>query len=256
MATNTIPLTRETADQLKSMYGKARASTSELSRFAARIRNENLNPDGNSYSGDFNRFWKANELSDVFKSLSNFTKYAGAGDVIEKFETTYPDKVKNLPDAVSTLYEISLLRNDELRLCIEDTYSRSEVTPDEKKWKKPKRAVPLINPEVRSRDISFWKKRWREPTQRSTDTRRISLIEIKIDASLFKFKKGEHAGSVSFNEVERLVEELKKATENINSSNFLVKLHADKLRETYAAKANKSADDAAKPKKKSSRKKA
>ena len=236
--TNAVPLNSDTATKLKELYSKHKVAYKELARVAASVRNQNLASDGKGFSGEFNKFWKDYELEDTFKSLSNFTKYAGAGDVLSKFDTLYADHIKKLPDAVSTLYEISLLENYELRICLENTYSRTEVTADEAKWRKPKgKAKPLIHSDISSTEIRNWKKRWRSPVERISD-RKIPLLEIKVDSSLFEFRNGEPVGSVSLAEVEHLIDRLKTIIGELDNSRYSVNLNEEQIREGYNKKKN------------------
>lgn len=98
-----------------------------------------------------------------------------------------------MPTTLTALYEISQLTDDEVKLCLEDKYTRASLTSAPTGRKIPS---PRIHPEVTANEITSWKKRWRNPKPKPTEKRRLPFATIKVHGSLFDFDKttGEHGG--------------------------------------------------------------
>lgn len=189
MATNRIELNQDLKDKFDRLFGVARRSVLEQVKLASLLRNQYLDETGRKYDPAFQSFWKDYSMNDLFKSLSNFTKYAAAGDAISKVEKRFEQHFKKLPMNVAALYEVSQLSDDELELCLHDTYKRFEITSDRSKWKSNKKPKPLINPQVTAPEISNWRKNWNNPKAAVTDKRRLKLAEIYVHGSLYDFDK-------------------------------------------------------------------
>jgi hypothetical protein len=189
MATNKIELGQELKDQFEGLFGTARKSVLDQVKLASQVRNQYLDETGRKYDKAFQEFWKSYSMNELFKSLSNFTKYAAAGDAIIKVEKRYEQHFKKLPMNVAALYEVSQLSDEELELCLHDTYKRFEITSDKSKWKSNKKPKPLLNPQVTASEISTWRKNWNNPKAAATDKRRLKLAEIFVHGSLYDFDK-------------------------------------------------------------------
>ena len=189
MASNKIELGQELKNQFVGLFGTARKSVLDQVKLASLVRNQYLDDTGRKYDAAFQTFWKAYSMNDLFKSLSNFTKYAAAGDAIIKVEKRYEQHFEKLPMTVAALYEVSQLTDEELELCLHDTYKRHEITSDKSKWKSNKKPKPLINPMVKASEISNWRKNWNNPKAAATDKRRLKLAEIYVHGSLYDFDK-------------------------------------------------------------------
>ena len=202
MSNNKIPLNKELADRIGTLIGNVRKSVIELASLAAEIRNQYLDESGKKYDHTFEAFWKAYNMEGKFGTRATFTKYANIGDVIHKVQAKFEPYADRLPVTMTALYEVSQLTDEELGLCLVNTYRRSEVTADQKKWINPKnKPKPLIHPHVQAGIIAGWRKRWRNPVPPNTDKRRLSVAEAKIHNSLTTFRKdGSHNGSVGLNE--------------------------------------------------------
>ena len=211
METNKTPLNKELADQLIALNSKIRRSIIELATIAATIRNQYLDATGSKYDGEFHAFWKKFSMEQNFGSLSNFTKYANSGDAIELVKAQFEQYEKRLPTTMSALYEFSLLMPEEMELCLENTFSRTEATSDRGKWKSPKKPKALISPSTQAGAIKSWRINWRNPKAPVTDKRRLKIAEIKIHGSLYDFKGGKHTGSLSIETLAQISEALKQA---------------------------------------------
>ena len=255
METNKTPLNKELADQLIALNGKIRRSIIELATIAATIRNQYLDATGSKYDGEFHAFWKKFSMEQNFGSLSNFTKYANSGDAIELVKAQFEQYEKRLPTTVSALYEFSLLKPEEMELCFENTFTRTEVTSDRSKWQgSKKRPKPLVTPSTQAGTIKTWRMNWRNPKATPTDKRRLKIAEIKVHGSLYDFKEGAHTGSISLEQINEISEALKKAVAQFPDVIIRLDLEDEKLKTGYekrlAADIKKAESDAAGSKKK------
>lgn len=256
MSDNKIPLNKELADRISTLIGNVRKSVIELAALAADVRNQYLDASGRKYDREFEAFWKAHDMDGKFGTRATFTKYANVGDVVHKVQAQFEPYADRLPVTMTALYEISQLTNEELGLCLVDTYRRTEVTADQSKWTKSKKKPrPLIHPHVQAGVIAGWRKRWRNPIPPDTDKRRMTVAEVKIHNSLTSFRKdGSHSGSVNLDDLDAITEALRAALSGFSSELFRLDLHDEKLKDKYKkeeqkaeAKA-KALDEAAKKK--------
>lgn len=199
MATNKIELNQKLKDQFEELFGAARKSIMEQVKLASLVRNQYLDANGRKYAPEFQAFWKDYSMDGLFKSLSNFTKYASAGDAISKVEKRFEQHFNRLPMTINALYEISQLSDDQLELCLQNTYKRFEITSDRSKWKSLKKPKPLINPQATAAEISNWRKNWINPKTVATDKRRLKLAEVYVHGSLYDFdrKTAEFIGKIT-----------------------------------------------------------
>ena len=233
METNKIPLNKDLADQLIGLNNTIRKSIVELATIAAAIRNQHLDPNGKKYDSDFRTFWKNFSMERNFGSLSNFTKYANAGDAIEVVRAQFDKHVKRLPTTLSALYEFSLLNPDEMELCLDGTITRTEITSDRSKWHIPKKPRPLITPSTQAAAIKAWRTNWRNPKATPTDKRRLKIAEIKVHGSLYDFKGGAHNGSISLEQIDQISAALKEAVAKFPDVIIRLDLDDEKLKAGY-----------------------
>jgi hypothetical protein len=159
-AGNKIPLNQETATEIKQLRRNMRDDLITLIEKAHNIRMQHLKENGKGYDKEFNRWWRSEDMKDEFGQLSNFTKYAAAGEVWEKAALhSYKDR---LPLTLSGLYEVSLYTPDELKLALQNTYTRTSETATPTAPKTPR---PVIHPEATARQIRTWLDCWRNPSK-------------------------------------------------------------------------------------------
>lgn len=247
MTTNKIPLNKELADKIKGLLGNIRTSVVELAVIAANIRNQYLDASGKKYDGDFQAFWKNYGMEKNFGSQANFTKYASAGDAIGLVKAQYEKYENRLPITLTALYEFSQLNQEEMELCLENTYSRTEVTADRSKWDAPKKKPkPLITPSTTAGAIKAWRTNWRNPKAAATDKRRLKIAEIKVHGSLYDFKEGKHNGILSIEMMGQISEALKKAVEQFPEAVIRIDLEDEKLKQGYEKRLNAETEKQAK----------
>lgn len=233
MATNKIPLNNDLADKLVEMLSNTRTPIVVLAKFAAEIRNQNLDDSGKKYDGSFQAFWKNHSMEQKFGSLSNFTKHASAGDAIGRVKAQFEKYEKQLPTTLTGLYEFSQLTTEEMGLCLESTYSRTEVTSDRGKWKFPKKPKPLITPSTQAGAIKAWRTNWRNPKAEATDKRRLKIAEIKVHGSLYDFKGGKPSGDITIGQIDQITAALKAAIAQFPDVIIRLDLEDEKLKAGY-----------------------
>lgn len=145
MNLNLIPLNKDTAKRLTDLHGQARKSVLELADLASQLRHQ-YKDDKGDYSPEFKKFYLNFDLEKTFGKLPNFTKYANAGDVREKFGALFEEHQAKLPITIDALNQIGQLDTDEIELCLTNTYSRIaehfDVTFDHKRA--PQRIAEII----------------------------------------------------------------------------------------------------------------
>lgn len=234
MTDNKVILNKELAQRIETLISTIRSSTVELADIASNIRNQYFDEESKRYAGAFQAFWKSFSMEKHFGSLANFTKYAKIGDALGKVRAQYEKYEKRLPTTVGALYEFSQLNDEEMELCLEDTFTRTEVTADRDKWKKGKNPKPLITPTTTEAAIRNWRKNWREPKQPDTDKRRLPLAELKLHGSFYDFKNGANSGLVSIETFDKVIELLKQIKTDLGEDIIRFDIHEEKLRSGYA----------------------
>jgi hypothetical protein len=160
-AGNKIPLNKETATEIRQLRKNIRDNLIELIEKAHNIRMQHLGENGKGYDADFHRWWRNENMKTEFGELPNFTKYAAAGEEWEKGGLHgYRDK---LPLTLNGLYEVFLCNPDEVKLALQNTFTKESLTA---KPTSPMRPKPVIHPEATARQIRRWRERWRDPSKR------------------------------------------------------------------------------------------
>jgi hypothetical protein len=195
---NLVPLDAGLKEQFQELFKTVKRNTIELAKEAFQIHSEHYLRTERKYDKDFEVWWKTNGLDNVFGGRGNWTKWYRAGEAIEKVRAQFEQYANKLPTTRDSLYEIALLQPDELRLCLENKYTRTSVTQPEAEWKRPKRPQPVINPAATASLIRSWRKNWRAPRQPRADKRTLPFIKIHIHRSLYDFdKSGQPTGVIA-----------------------------------------------------------
>jgi hypothetical protein len=195
---NLLPLDAKLKEQFQQLFRAVKRNTIALAKQAFQIHSEHYSRTNRRYDKDFEVWWEAQGLEQVFGSRGNWTKWYRAGEAIEKVHAQFEKYANKLPTTRDALYEIALLQPDELRLCLGNKYTRDSVTQPEAEWKRPKSLQPVINPAATASSIRSWRKNWREPRQPRTDKRTLPFIAIQIHRSLYDLdKSGQPTGLIA-----------------------------------------------------------
>jgi len=189
---NLVPLDAGLKEKFQQLFKAEKRNTIGLAKEVFQIHSEHYSRVDRKYDSDFEVWWEAQRLDQVFGNRDNWAKWYRAGEAIEKVHTQFEKYVHKLPTARDALYEIALLQPDELRLCLQNRYTRNSVTQGETEWKRPKTPQPVINPRATAGSIRSWRQIWREPRPPRTDKRTLPLITIYVHGSLYDFDKFGH----------------------------------------------------------------
>lgn len=189
---NLVPLDAELKNNFQELFRAVKKNTIALAKQAFQIHSEHYSRADRKYDKDFEGWWEAQELDQIFSSRTNWTKWYRAGEAIEKVHAQFEKYADRLPMTRDALYEVALLQPDELRLCLENRFIRTSITQDEADWKRPKKPQPVINSAATAGSIRSWRKNWREPRQPRSDKRTLPFITIHIHGSLYDFDKSGH----------------------------------------------------------------
>jgi hypothetical protein len=237
--TNKITLDKELVDELKGYQKRIRENTVSIARKAFQIRSQYISADGRKYDENFEKWWSTHNLDSVFGKRANFTKWASSGEAIEKSVIEGHDE--RMPTTLTALYEIAQLRPEEVKLGLQDTYTRTSLTEDPKGNKKPK---PLIHPEATAAEIRSWRKRWRSPKAKSTEKRRLAFATIKVHGSLYDFdKSGKHEGILTPDKLKDIYDALISSMKPYNEFAVL-ETNLEPLLEGHAKRQEKAEDRA------------
>ena len=190
--TNLVLLDAGLKERFQKLFRAEKRNTVALAKEAFQIHGEHYHVAERKYDKDFEKWWTTQAVDRVFGTRTNWTKWHRAGEAIEKVHARFGYYIGNLPVNRDALYEIAMLQADELRLCLENKYTRTSVTELEAEWKRPRRAQPIINRRATAGSIRSWRKKWREPPQPRTDKRTLPFITIHIHRSLYDFDKSGH----------------------------------------------------------------
>ena len=136
--TNKIPLDRALVDEFVTYQKNIRDNTISMAQKAFDIRSQYLSADGRKYDPEFETWWSDYKLDTIFGKRANFTKWASAGEALSQARIgEYRDR---MPTTLTALYEVSQLTPDELKLCVQDRYTRTSLTDQEKARKRHRRS--------------------------------------------------------------------------------------------------------------------
>jgi hypothetical protein len=207
---------QQLAEKFASLKIDATKNLVQMAILADAVREANLNQK-KTYAETFHKWYEKFNMDKVFGSKSNFSKYADAGIVINKFKNKLQDKFYQLPLKISVLYAIAEMTDEELDYAIRDHFIKDPK--DHKIIKaKSKRPQPIINPNATAASISGWLKHWRNPPVPSTEKRRVPFLVLKADGSVYDFdKQGNPVGRTSVDDLQRIYQKIADALKDEDS---------------------------------------
>ena len=262
--------------KLKSLFDNRKESTVSLCLMSAGIKGKYLTQDDGSrriYKPEFESWISNGGGASLYGSKANFTKYAGAGFVINYFaEATKPPKdnfdyVSALPlGSMRALYEIEgIIRALESDSIVDHRGCSSlfllfhgwlHRTSDKDKVGKTTGTIgKLIHPHSTASDLKKWRENWMFPATKTTSPKEdgISFTELRISSSLFDWNQAgkKNHNQFSFQDLSEELARLKKVLEKegfISTKKktgiFKLDISDDKIsniKERYEAKEQKEA---------------
>jgi hypothetical protein len=129
---NKTPLDASEAEKIKKIATRIREGTEELEQEAYDLRLQYLQADG-----------------------EKFTKYAAAGEAMQR--AVVKNYANRMPRGVTARYEVSLLKDDEIKMGLENRFTRSAIDAERTAPKKP---MPVIRVDSTAKEIRNWRKKW------------------------------------------------------------------------------------------------
>jgi hypothetical protein len=251
---NAVALTDDLVETIKHHFDLDKDNRFQLFTLAAGIRRKYLKmPPGSRdpkrafYAPEFESWYQDEKMGEQFGTLSNFTKYAAAGEVVAytakggagsgtKHAAKPEVYLRQLPVSLGALNEISGILGKNLkptrsgkelfRQCFQHKMSRPYLDAEKHEWKFDSPA--LIRRHVSADEIRNWKRAWFDPPERKqkrVDKRTLTLGTITVSGELFDFDTrkntaGEKTGCLDLDEVEAFLEKLKTLFTDENSLQF------------------------------------
>jgi len=193
-----VPLDALLKEKFQSLFGAGKQNIVALAKEAYNIHSQRYHRSERKYDKEFETWWKIHDMDRIFGNRTNWTKWYRAGEAIEKVRAAYHEHLDKLPMNLDALYEIAMLQPDELRLALENNYSRTSIIQSQAAWKRPRKPRSVINPEATASSIRSWRKNWREPRRPSSEKCTIPFITVCLHSSLFDFdKSGRPSGVIA-----------------------------------------------------------
>ena len=241
---NSATLSTALVAEIKKRFRSDQDNKFKLYLLSAGIREKYLNKEKNAYSPEFQKWFKDTKVETLFGSLSNFTRYAAAGHVIDyvSTKTSNPKKyLAQLPVSLRSLYEISkILKLDEdvFQVCFHFTPTRKIIGAPKSEWR-TKNTTNLIHPHCSSVTLKSWRERWENPditTEEDKYGRNVNLLSVKVSDEIFKFDDvGNAVGSVDIDAVQSLLRQIEDLFSKDNEKQFKLETKFDKISEKYNA---------------------
>ena len=192
---NAVALTNDLVETIKHHFDLDKDNRFQLFTLAAGIRRKYLripsgsrdpkDPKREFYAPEFESWYQDEKMGEQFGTLSNFTKYAAAGEVVAhtakggagsgtKHAAEPEVYLRQLPVSLGALNEISGILGKNLkptrsgkelfRQCFQYKMSRPYLDAEKHEWKFDK--DPLIHRRVSADEIRNWKRAWFDPPER------------------------------------------------------------------------------------------
>ena len=245
---NLATLSPQLATEMKKRFRFDKDNKFKLYLLSAGVRSKYLNIEKNSYEPEFQAWFKSSGVDELFGSLSNFTRYAAAGEVINYVSTKSANPKKylaQLPVSLRSLYEISkILKSDEevFFVCFHFTPTRRQVGSPKSEWR-TKNTTSLIHPHCSSLTLASWRKRWEEPgieVEADKYSRNVKLLTIKVSEDIFNFDAvGNKTGVVDIEAVQDLLKQIESLLSKDNEVQFKIETEIERITEKYTAEQQK-----------------
>ena len=94
---NLVPLDAELKEQFQKLFRAVKRNTPALAKQAFQIHSEHYLRTDRKYDKDFEAWWEAQGLEQVFGSRGNWTKWYRAGEALEKVHAQFENYANKLP---------------------------------------------------------------------------------------------------------------------------------------------------------------
>ena len=108
-----VPLDAGLKEQFQKLFRAVKRNTPALAKQAFQIHSEHYLRTDRKYDKDFEAWWEAHELKQVFGSRDNWSKWYRAGEALEKVHAQFENCANKLPTTRDALYEIAFLQPEE-----------------------------------------------------------------------------------------------------------------------------------------------
>lgn len=245
---NTATFSKKLASEIRKRFRSDRDNRFKLYLLSAGIRRKYLNPKTKTYAQDFQNWFKESHVDELFGSLSNFTRYAAAGDVIDYVasNTNTPEKyLAQLPTSLRSLYEISkILKMDQevFPVCFHFTPTRKRVGDPKSEWK-TRDTTSLFHSHCSSVKLAAWRANWEEPKTKSKEDefrRNVKLLTVRVSQDIFDFDEvGNKTGAVDIEAVQSLLAQIEALFSDANKQKFKLETDFDRIKDKYKAEQQK-----------------
>jgi hypothetical protein len=130
MTGNRVPLDARLKEQFQKLFRAVKRNTIALAKQAFQIHSEHYLRTDRKYDKDFEGWWEAQGLEQVFGSRGNWTKWYRAGEALEKVHAQFEKYANKLPttrDALMRLPSCSL--KNYVCVCKIDTAEVQSLNP-------------------------------------------------------------------------------------------------------------------------------
>jgi hypothetical protein len=240
---NAVTVSSDLTKRFAGHFKRDRENRFNLFMLAFAVREKYLNKETNEYEQEFRDWYETPDVEQLFgKSLSNFTKYASAGEAIHYVghHTRNPTKyLQQLPVSMNALYEISqIIKADKtiVDACFEMTpVRRSRSVEDQGRKDK---APPLIHPHVTAAELAAWRQRWENPekpeVEQDPHRRTVKLLTISVSDDIFAFDKGGNKiGALDMEQVLDLVKQIEAILSKTDEKLFRLDTKLEKISQKY-----------------------
>lgn len=93
----------------QELFKAVKKNTIALAKQAFQIHSQHYSRTDRTYDKDFEVWWVAQRLDQIFGNRDNWTKWYRAGEAVEKIHAQFEKYVDKLPTSRDALYEIALL---------------------------------------------------------------------------------------------------------------------------------------------------
>jgi len=201
-SSNRLVLDQTLADRLNGLLSKEAEARMALAREAAEIRRQYLSANGTRYAPEFIAFWKKFQMEKTFGKLPQFTKYASAGEVVQRVEEKHAEHAPALPSSIKTLYHMSLLSEDELGEFLDTHAAAAKTTPSAQE--------PDKRPPINDAAVNAWRQGKRNPQPEASEPPFLRLAEVKIHGSFgMRGQDGSYSGKIDKDQIIKLLAELR-----------------------------------------------